>query len=129
MRGYWRRVVPSATAASLLATLSFASLCLCGDECIVAEPLLEGCGLPALQHHELHASVEVEDEACLGPCLDVLMLATGSPGDERPSAPAPGLVAAPDPAAPDGSRPSPLPALPRGRPGIAGHVGYTILRC
>lgn len=128
-RGGWFGVVPSAAAASLLTTLSFASLCLCSDEPVLVQPFLDGCGLAAQRHVEFAASVEAAGDECLGPCVDVRMLAAGAPGDERPSIPAPARVAAPDWSASDRSNLLPLPAPPRESAGTAGHLVYTILRC
>jgi hypothetical protein len=128
-RGGWFGVVPGAAAASLLATLSFASLCLCSDEPSVVRASLDGCGASAQRHVDLAASVEAAGDACLGPCLDVRMLAAGVPGDERQPVSAPGLVAATDWMASGRSRHSPLPARPRENSRTPGHLDYTILRC
>jgi hypothetical protein len=78
---------------------------------------------------ELAVGVEPAGEACLGPCIDVQILAAGTPGEERPSISAPGLVPAPDWSSGDRARFSPLPTRRRESPGTAGHIGYTILRC
>lgn len=130
IRGGWFGVVPGAAAASLLATLSFASLCLCSDEHILLQPFAEGCGLAAQRHVEFAPSVEgAGGDACLGPCVDVRVLAAGAPGDERAPVAAPGLVAASPWPVSDRPHLSPLRASFRESRPTAGHLDYTILRC
>lgn len=127
-RGRWLDVVPSAAATSLLATLSLASLCLCGDDGIRVQSFLDGCELAGQQHAEFAVHVEGSDDTCLGPCVDVRILAAGAPGDERPPVPAPGLAAAPDGLVSDSTQLSLLEARPRAGRLTAEHLDYTILR-
>jgi len=128
-RGGWICVVPGVAIGSLLAMLSFASLCLCSDERMIVQPFLEGCGLAAQERVELVANVEAAGDACLGPCVDVRMLAAGAPGDDRPPVAAAALVAAPHWPASDRSHLASLRARPRDRRRAAEHLDYTILRC
>lgn len=128
-RGSWLRVVPSVAAASLLATLSFASLCLCSDEPVLVRPSLEGCGLAAQRYVEVAASADSSGDACLGPCVDVRILVAGAQGDDRPPVAAPATLAAPHWAASDRSLSSPFWLRPRDGRRAAEHLDYTILRC
>ena len=127
----WFGVVPCAAAVCLLAMLSSTSLCRCGEEGIIVQPYLDGCAAAAQRYVEIAADADVEavGDACLGPCVDVRMLAVGAPGDDRTSVAAPALLAAPHRPTRDRFRLSPL----RDRPGdsrrAAEHLEYTILRC
>lgn len=122
-------MVPSVAAVSLLATLSFTSLCLCGDEGFIVQPYLDGCGVAAPQPAELAAGVEAAGDACLGPCVDVRVLAAGAPGDDRPPVVAAAVLAASHWPASDRSLLSPLRLRPRDSRRAAEHLAYTILRC
>jgi len=128
-RGGWLDLVLSFTASSLLATLSLASLCMCSNERVRVQPFLDGCGLAGRQSVELTAHEAPPGDACLGPCVDVRVLAAESPDRERQPVPAPGLVLARAGLASDAIRLSPLRARPRNDGLTARHLGYTILRC
>ncbi len=122
-------VVSSVAAASLLATLCFASLCLCSDEPMPGRSFLEDCGPAAQGHVEVAPLVEASGDACLGPCVDVRTLAAGALGDYRPPAAAAMLVAAPHGSVGDRPQPVPLRARTRDNRPSAEHLDYTILRC
>jgi len=128
-RAGWLGVVPSVAAAFLLATLSFASLCLCSDEGVVAQSYLDGCGGADRQQVELAAGVDTTGDVCLDRCLDVRLLAAGTPGDDRPQVAADAIVATRHGPASDRSHLSLLQARPRGSRHAARHLDYTILRC
>lgn len=125
-RGGWFGVVTRAAAVSQLTTLSFVTLCLCADDPASVQRLLEGCG-PAAQL-ERAVGAELAGEACLGPCVDVRMLAAGPPGDDRPPVVA-ALVESPQGPTREGAHLSPLRARSPDRRPTAGHLDFTILRC
>lgn len=128
-RGGWLGVVPGAAAASLLAILSFTSLCLCSDDSIIAQPFADGCGLAAQRRAELTADGAPTDDPCLGPCVDVRVPTAGASGDDRSPTTAPGLAPAPSWPTRNTSHLSLLRSRPRDSRRTTEHLGYTILRC